>query len=210
MIGQDIPQTETKSTGKGYILRLAIPADSPPLASLISSVWSEHYAWSVPPEDLERHLGTTLSVENIQKEVEDVESGAFVVAEELASSSSAPAKDTQNGSETLGSSSRIIGVAQLRFNTTESCLTLPKPHVELNRLYALTSFHGTSLARDLVEAADGVARDKVQARCMWLGVWEDNPRGIRFYEKVGFERVGEHVFMVGENRRKDWVMQRAL
>jgi len=32
---------------------------------------------------------------------------------------------------------------------------------------------------------------------LWLGVWEQNPRGIAFYEKVGFRTVGHHAFLLG-------------
>jgi ribosomal protein S18 acetylase RimI-like enzyme len=42
---------------------------------------------------------------------------------------------------------------------------------------------------------------------MWLGVWEQNPRGQAFYRKMGFEVVGEHSFVVGASVRRDWVME---
>ena len=33
--------------------------------------------------------------------------------------------------------------------------------------------------------------------CIWLSVWEHNPRAIAFYRKYAFEVAGEHVFQVG-------------
>ena len=45
---------------------------------------------------------------------------------------------------------------------------------------------------------------------MWLGVWEYNPRAIRFYEKHGFVEVGSHVFQLGKDPQIDLLMQKKL
>ena len=44
----------------------------------------------------------------------------------------------------------------------------------------------------------------------WLGVWEHNPRAIRFYEKYGFEQCGSHPFMMGEEEQLDLLMKKRL
>ena len=44
------------------------------------------------------------------------------------------------------------------------------------------------------------------ARHLWLGVWEHNPRAIRFYAKCGFVDVGSHDFVLGADRQTDRVM----
>lgn len=43
-----------------------------------------------------------------------------------------------------------------------------------------------------------------------LGVWEDNVRGKRIYKKMGYTERGEPWFMVGESRRRDLVLEKAL
>jgi ribosomal protein S18 acetylase RimI-like enzyme len=45
---------------------------------------------------------------------------------------------------------------------------------------------------------------------MWLGVWEHNPRAQRFYARFGFERVGEQVFLLDDDRQTDWIMERKI
>ena len=45
---------------------------------------------------------------------------------------------------------------------------------------------------------------------VWLGVWENNPRAIRFYAKWGIVEVGEHIFHVGSDAQRDILMSRAL
>jgi len=166
--------------------RSATPYDSSQIASLIARVWSKFFSYSVSPADLQVYLATSLSIEQISKDISNP-SMIFLVA-----------TDEQN----------IIGIAQLVRGTSEKCLTLPKP-IELRRLYLDDRFHGGGIATRLMDDAVETARQE-GFQSMWLGVWEDNPRGLRFYEKMGFDAVGDHWFMVGENRRRDWVMERAL
>jgi ribosomal protein S18 acetylase RimI-like enzyme len=45
---------------------------------------------------------------------------------------------------------------------------------------------------------------------IWLGVWEKNPRAINFYKKWGFKEVGTHIFHVGDDPQKDFIMELAL
>jgi ribosomal protein S18 acetylase RimI-like enzyme len=49
-----------------------------------------------------------------------------------------------------------------------------------------------------------------QARTLWLGVWERNPRAIAFYRKRGFQDVGSHEFLLGQDRQTDRVMVLAI
>ena len=47
-------------------------------------------------------------------------------------------------------------------------------------------------------------------RVMWLSVWEQNPRAIAFYAKVGFRDVGSADFHVGSDRQTDRILVTAL
>ena len=42
--------------------------------------------------------------------------------------------------------------------------------------------------------------------CLWLGVWEHNPKAMTFYRKFGLEVVGTHAFMLGQDRQRDLIM----
>lgn len=44
----------------------------------------------------------------------------------------------------------------------------------------------------------------------WLGVWERNFPAIAFYERMGFVRAGEHVFMLGDDAQTDYIMYKPL
>jgi ribosomal protein S18 acetylase RimI-like enzyme len=45
---------------------------------------------------------------------------------------------------------------------------------------------------------------------IWLGTWDQNARGIRFYEKWGFEKVGTQTFLLGTDPQSDVVMARRV
>lgn len=42
---------------------------------------------------------------------------------------------------------------------------------------------------------------------LWLGVWEENERGLSFYAKHGFERVGTLTFPYGSSVGINAVLQ---
>ena len=87
-------------------------------------------------------------------------------------------------------------------------VTGPSP-LELVRFYVDRPWHGAGIARTLMQACDDEARRR-GAQTLWLGVWEKNPRAIRFYEKCGFRDVGSQTFMVGDDAQTDRVMVRSI
>lgn len=83
------------------------------------------------------------------------------------------------------------------------------PAVELKRLYVEPSLHGRGIGKTLLD--EGLTRARAAgARCIWLGVWEQNTKAQAFYAREGFTRVGEHPFVLGSDVQTDWIMQRSL
>lgn len=85
----------------------------------------------------------------------------------------------------------------------------PFGDVELGRFYVDRAHHGRGVAQALMEAVLAAARN-LGGRKLWLGVWERNPRGIRFYEKCGFADEGTQPFVVGSDVQTDRIMTRIL
>ncbi|MEM9501372.1 MAG: GNAT family N-acetyltransferase [Pseudomonadota bacterium] len=81
--------------------------------------------------------------------------------------------------------------------------------MEIERIYARQSFHGKGIGKAMLEAAVTAAHN-AQVDWLWLGVWEENPRAIAFYERNGFERFGRHVFMMGNEAQTDILMRRRV
>ncbi|WVF70167.1 hypothetical protein IAT40_004955 [Kwoniella sp. CBS 6097] len=183
----------TSKSSSPFMFRRATTADAGEISSLVGTTWAEHFGWSIPPANLDEYLNISLAPAQFAKEIAD-EKFNFILA--LAQATSA------------GGDTEILGVAQLHAGPPEECLTLPKP-IFLKRFYLKTSTHGTGLSSALLQSAEQVARE-LGYESIWLGVWENNGRAMRFYEKMGFERKGEQFFFAGGSKRKDWVLEKAL
>ncbi|MCF0064792.1 GNAT family N-acetyltransferase [Dyadobacter chenwenxiniae] len=61
----------------------------------------------------------------------------------------------------------------------------------------------------LYEKSLEVARFRKMAY-LWLGVWEENIKAIRFYEKNGFVAFDKHIFKFGEDEQTDIMMKKVL
>jgi ribosomal protein S18 acetylase RimI-like enzyme len=107
-----------------------------------------------------------------------------------------------------GGDADLLGYVHLVSGTTPAAVQGPSP-LELKRLYVARGFHGQGVAQALMDAALEAARAK-GAETLWLGVWERNSRALGFYYKYGFTRVGEHTFVLGDDRQTDWVLARSL
>lgn len=81
--------------------------------------------------------------------------------------------------------------------------------LELVRFYFRPKAFGSGAAQLLMEHCCQEARRLGYAR-MYLGVWEKNFRAQRFYEKSGFRKLAEKVFMVGNDAQTDWFFGREL
>ncbi len=81
--------------------------------------------------------------------------------------------------------------------------------IEIVQLYSEQKTIGKGVGKALMAACLEFARQKGKD-WVWLGVWEHNPRAIAFYSKWGFERFGEHIFLVGLDAQTDWWMKKKL
>ena len=81
--------------------------------------------------------------------------------------------------------------------------------LEIERIYVKNTYHGKKLGQGLYHKAEEVARDK-NKQFIWLGVWEENVKAIRFYEKNGFVVFGSHNFKMGEDVQTDIMMKKQL
>lgn len=81
--------------------------------------------------------------------------------------------------------------------------------IEIARIYIVKEKIGLGAGKNLIDFAVYFAQ-QMSRQAVWLGVWEQNSRAINFYRKNGFERFGEHIFMVGNDAQTDWLMKKDL
>jgi len=101
-----------------------------------------------------------------------------------------------------------VGYVRMR-EATDPMLTENGPAIEIARIYAVQKSIGRGVGKALMQQCISLAKER-DARVIWLGVWEKNQRAIAFYTKYGFEKFGEHVFMVGNDAQTDWLMKKSL
>ena len=134
-------------------------------------------------EDMQKYLDENLSLERLKNELEN-QNSEFYFAE-------------NNG--------EILGYLKLNFKDAQT-EKVEENHFEIERIYVLKAFLGQKIGQILFDKAIEIGREK-NLEYVWLGVWEENKRAIRFYEKNGFEIFGKHDFVLGEDVQTDLLMK---
>jgi ribosomal protein S18 acetylase RimI-like enzyme len=103
---------------------------------------------------------------------------------------------------------KVIGY--LKINTGQAQTEkLNLDALEIERIYLLKAFYGQKVGQLLYQKAIDIALE-MQASYVWLGVWEENYRALRFYEKNGFTPFGKHKFWLGDDEQTDLMMKKVL
>ena len=168
-------------------LRSAGAADADALALVASASFLETYAGSLDGEDLVAHCVANNTREKFTAWATDP-AGAVTLAE------------------------IVSGYAPMGYTVLTS-VDLPvdprEGDIELRRIYAMARLHGSgvgpALMAQALEDAARLGRNRVL-----LGVWGENYRAHRFYERLGFARIGTRQFTVGSVVHDDFVYARAV
>ena len=169
-------------------IRPALPVDAPALALLGERLWRETYTGLIPASNLELHLAETF--------------GAAQQATELA--------DPLGRMLVLDVDGVLHGYAWLRAGGPENEAAFPfaRP-LEVARFYVDRTQHGSGAAQALMAAVLAHAAEAAHDG-VWLQVWEQNPRAIRFYAKVGFTDAGDATFRIGQQVDRDRLLVHTL
>lgn len=103
---------------------------------------------------------------------------------------------------------KVIGYLKINFGASQTEIKDNKA-LEIERIYVAKEFHGKSVGQLLYDKAIEVAKQK-KATYVWLGVWEENPRAIHFYQKNGFVAFDKHIFKLGDDEQTDIMMKLEL
>jgi len=103
---------------------------------------------------------------------------------------------------------KVIGYLKANFGQSQTEMK-GENALEIERIYVLKEFHGKKVGQILYNKAIELAKEK-SVEYIWLGVWEHNPRAIRFYEKNGFVAFDKHIFKLGNDEQTDIMMKLKL
>lgn len=169
-------------------IRAAQAEDVVAIARLGAHVFSTTFGHSVPAHELQAYLDESYSIEAVTCDVEDPAKDMFVA--------------TKPG---IG----VIGFALLTRGSSEPCIAHLENYVELQRIYVHPEHHGGGVGKLLAHAVEKTARDQ-GFTYMWLGVWEENHKARKVYERLGYRMVGDHDFVIGEVVQTDNIMLKEL
>lgn len=164
----------------------ATPEDAPALAGLAARTFRDAFEADNNPQDMAAYLSAAFSVSKMGEELHDPSSSFWLAY----------------------CGDLLIGYTKLRVGTPPDCVTGKSP-VELERIYVDQSCIGKGYGGALMQRVIEEAR-AAGYKTIWLGVWKENPTSIAFYKKWGYEIVGEHEFVVGEDVQFDHLMARSL
>jgi ribosomal protein S18 acetylase RimI-like enzyme len=166
-------------------IRYATPEDAQLIAELSRRTFYDTFASQNTVENMEKFMNEQFTQERLAAEV-GAPSNIFIIAE-------------ING--------EVAGYARLREVNDPPGDELPS--IKIARIYAVQNMIGRGIGNALMKKCIDIAYETGK-RVIWLGVWEKNERAIQFYSRWGFEKFGEHDFVLGDDLQKDWLMRKQI
>ncbi|RAV99430.1 GNAT family N-acetyltransferase [Pseudochryseolinea flava] len=168
-----------------FSIRIATIDDAPLLQRLGSKTFSDTFSAFNTAENMKRYIEKNFSSDKVKEELLDTNAQTILL---------------HDGAE-------CVGFARLRRGGNP--VEIQGKAIEIERIYVEKDYIGGGVGNALMQECIRRAKED-GVEVIWLGVWEHNPRAIRFYEKNGFKKFSEHVFMLGDDAQTDWLMRKDL
>ena len=156
------------------VYRDAVPADGPELAQMARRSFTDTFGTLYRQEDLALFLDQAFGSSGLPADLTDPAYRVRVATEQ----------------------GRIVGYCKVGPVTFPG--EWPEAAMELHQLYILSDHHGAGLAPVLMDWALDAMRAQGASEVI-LSVYVDNHRARRFYERYGFEEIGQYTFKVGSH-----------
>ena len=134
----------------------------------------EAHGHSAPKNDIDNYIVNNFNEETFKKELENINNIYHIIYV----------------------NDKIAGYSKIVLNATNYYIP-SKNNTNLSRLYLLKEFYGLNLGKELFDFNMHISKENNQ-NGIWLFVWVENLRAIRFYEKMGFVKIGKFNFKISE------------
>jgi ribosomal protein S18 acetylase RimI-like enzyme len=166
-------------------IRRARVSDAGLVGVLGAVTFYEAYFEQDDPHSLAEYIQESFSTAKIRAEIEDENAEFYIIFLD----------------------ERAVGYAKLRTGTKAE--GVKENSIELQRIYTVERVFGKGAGERLLRHCLETARAR-GFETLWLGVWEENLRARRFYEKHGFRRVGTLEYPYGDTVGINHVMEKFL
>jgi len=102
----------------------------------------------------------------------------------------------------------IVGYIKLNFGSAQTKI-IADGALEIERVYIIKPFQQLGIGSYVFDWILNIAK-KHKINFVWLGVWNNNLRAIKFYKKNGFTPFDSHPFMLGSDKQTDILMKLVL
>jgi diamine N-acetyltransferase len=161
-------------------------ADIPILREMSIRTFTEAFSAVNTEENMNIYMSKAFALEQLRKEIVNPSSQFFFCL----------------------SNGKAIGYMKVNMAPAQTDLNDPES-LELERIYVAKEFQNLKAGQFLLEEAIKIALDH-RLRFIWLGVWNQNFKAIRFYERHGFVRAAEHTFTLGTEEQTDLILKKQL
>jgi len=156
-------------------IRKAIVDDARLISALATVSFYEAYFEQDDPHGLADYLNENFMPEKIAADISSSENTFFIAFRR----------------------GKAVGYAKLKDGEPHESVATENS-VELQRIYLVERVWGTGIGEILLKYCIDEAMS-MGREVLWLGVWEENQRGLSFYAKHGFVRVGTLTFPYGDS-----------
>ncbi|HEV7381641.1 MAG TPA: GNAT family N-acetyltransferase [Dyadobacter sp.] len=168
------------------IVRRADIEDINTILEIARETFFETFAPHNSSEVMAEYAATKLTEEKLKSELLEIDSQFFLA---------------QHSAVAVGYLKVNFGRAQTELQDNTS--------MEIERIYVKKDYHEQKVGQLLYDKALEIA-GYAGVEYIWLGVWEENQKAIRFYEKNGFVAFDKHVFYMGTDAQTDIMMKKEL
>jgi ribosomal protein S18 acetylase RimI-like enzyme len=146
--------------------------DAKILSKIAKTSFLPAHGHSAPKKDIDNYLAENFSEENFIKEL----------------------SDSKNEYHLFYVDDKIAGYSKIIFDQPNGNIA-PKNVTYMSRLYFLKEFYGLGFGKELFDFNIKLCKENKQSG-IWLAVWLENQKGISFYKKMGFKKVGDFDFEI--------------
>ncbi|WP_167400540.1 GNAT family N-acetyltransferase [Flavobacterium psychrolimnae] len=164
-------------------IRKATVSDLDSIQNISIQTFTETFAAVNTPENIADYIKNSLNSAQLTTELKNLNSQFYIAY----------------------SNDEVVGYLKINFSDAQT-ESFNENALEVQRIYVLQNFHGKNIGQLLLDEVKKIAQI-TNVDSVWLGVWEENHRAIRFYTKNGFVVFDKHVFMMGNDEQTDLLMQ---